>query len=56
MKMRSLLAGAASAMLALTLAACGGGGAAGEGDVPTLRRGISAKVDTLDPHKSSSAW
>ncbi|WP_370566734.1 hypothetical protein [Cyanobium sp. LEGE 06143] len=54
--MRSLLAGAASAMLALTLAACGGGGGAGEGDVPTLRRGISAKVDTLDPHKSSAAW
>ena len=56
MKMRSLLAGAASVMLALTLAACGGGGSSGDGDVPTLRRGISAKVDTLDPHKSSAAW
>lgn len=56
MKMKSLLAGAASAMLALTLAACGGGGSSGAGDVPTLRRGISAKVDTLDPHKSSAAW
>lgn len=56
MKMRSLLAGAAGVMLALTLAACGGGGSSGSQDVPTLRRGISAKVDTLDPHKSSAAW
>ena len=24
--------------------------------MPTLRRGISAKVDTLDPHKSSAQW
>lgn len=55
MKMRSLLAGAASAILAITLAACGGGSSGGD-DVPTLRRGISAKVDTLDPHKSSAAW
>lgn len=55
MKMKSLLAGAAGAMAALTLAACGGGGGSAS-DVPTLRRGISAKVDTLDPHKSSAAW
>lgn len=41
--------------LTATLAACGGGGG-GEEDVPTLRRGISAKVDTLDPHRSSAAW
>ncbi len=41
--------------LALTLAACGGGGEK-TGDVPTLRRGISAQVDTLDPHKSSAQW
>lgn len=54
MKMKSLLAGAAGVMLALTLAACGGGGRSD--DAATLRRGISAKVDTLDPHKSSAAW
>lgn len=54
MKMKSLLAGAASAIMVVALAACGGG-RSGE-DVPTLRRGISAKVDTLDPHKSSAAW
>lgn len=54
MKLRSLLAGAAGSLLVLGLAACGGG--AGGDDVPTLRRGISAKVDTLDPHKSSAAW
>lgn len=41
----------------LALAACGGGGTKEKpGDVPTLRRGISAQVDTLDPHKSSAAW
>lgn len=40
--------------LSATLAACGNG--ASEDDVPTLRRGISAKVDTLDPHRSSAAW
>lgn len=34
----------------------GGTGASGGDDVPTLRRGISAKVDTLDPHRSSAAW
>lgn len=54
MKMKSLLAGAASAIMVVALAACGGGGSGS--DVPTLRRGISAKVDTLDPHKSSAAW
>ena len=41
----------------LALSACGGGGEqAGEDDVLTLRRGISAKVDTLDPHRSSAQW
>ena len=44
------------ASLSLALAACGGGGGNGEEDVLTLRRGISAKVDTLDPHRSSAAW
>ncbi len=47
---------AAAGALALVLAACGGGGGEKAGDVPTLRRGISAKVDTLDPHKSSAQW
>ena len=48
----------ASALAALTLAACGGGNSGDEkpGDVPTLNRGISAKVDTLDPHRSSAQW
>ncbi len=55
MKMRSLMMTAIGAF-ALSLAACGGGGKAGEDDVPTLRRGISAKVGTLDPHKSSAQW
>jgi len=50
---KTLLIAAASA-LSLTLAACGGGG--GGYDVPTLNRGISAKVDTLDPHRSSAQW
>lgn len=54
MRMKTLLAGAASVIMALSVAACGGGGSGS--DVPTLRRGISAKVDTLDPHKSSAAW
>ena len=49
-RMRGLMATGA---LALVLAACGGGGGGSASDVPTLRRGISAKVDTLDPHKSS---
>jgi oligopeptide transport system substrate-binding protein len=47
---------AAAGAMALVLAACGGGGGEKAGDVPTLRRGISAKVDTLDPHKSSAQW
>ncbi len=44
---------------ASVLAACGGGNGNGSDAaerVPTLRRGISAKVDTLDPHKSSAQW
>ena len=45
-----------AAALALSLAACGGGGGDASKDVPTLRRGISAKVDTLDPNKSSAQW
>lgn len=46
---------AALATLAgIGLAACGAGGAGD--DVPTLRRGISAKVSTLDPHNSSAQW
>jgi oligopeptide transport system substrate-binding protein len=54
---RSVLAASALAFAALALAACGGGGTKEKpGDVPTLRRGISAKVDTLDPHKSSAQW
>lgn len=47
---------AAAGALALVLAACSGGGGEKASDVPTLRRGISAKVDTLDPHKSSAQW
>jgi oligopeptide transport system substrate-binding protein len=54
MNIKTLLAGSAIA-LTLALASCGGGGQAGD-DVPTLRRGISAKVDTLDPHRSSAQW
>lgn len=53
---RSVLAASAVALAAFTLAACGGGAKEKPGDVPTLRRGISAKVDTLDPHKSSAQW
>jgi oligopeptide transport system substrate-binding protein len=55
---RTLLTSSVLAIAALALAACGGGGGTTEkpGDVPTLRRGISAKVDTLDPHKSSAQW
>jgi oligopeptide transport system substrate-binding protein len=44
-----------AAALMLGLAGCGSGGQSSD-DVPTLRRGISAKVDTLDPHKSSAQW
>jgi oligopeptide transport system substrate-binding protein len=53
MRLNRLLAGTAIAC-ALALTACGGGG--GGDDTLTLRRGISAKVDTLDPHRSSAAW
>ncbi|GAB5457245.1 MAG: peptide ABC transporter substrate-binding protein [Henriciella sp.] len=53
MRYPSLITMAALA-LTLVLASCGGG-QSGD-DVPTLRRGISAKVDTLDPHRSSAAW
>jgi oligopeptide transport system substrate-binding protein len=51
---RTLLATTTAGLAALMLAACGGG--ANGDDVPTLRRGISAKVQTLDPHKSSAQW
>lgn len=51
---RTVLATTTAGLAALLLAACGGG-ARGD-DVPTLRRGISAKVQTLDPHKSSAQW
>lgn len=54
MNIKSLLIGTAIG-LSLALASCGGGGASSD-DVPTLRRGISAKVDTLDPHRSSAQW
>ncbi|MEZ5998639.1 MAG: peptide ABC transporter substrate-binding protein [Hyphomonas sp.] len=55
MKLSRLTSIAAAGVFALVLAACGGGGGKAA-DVPTLRRGISAKVDTLDPHKSSAQW
>ncbi|MEL7031660.1 MAG: peptide ABC transporter substrate-binding protein [Pseudomonadota bacterium] len=54
MRLNKLFSGAAIAF-ALALSACGGGGTGGD-DTLTLRRGISAKVDTLDPHRSSAAW
>ena len=50
----SLLA-ASAAGLFMTLAACGGGSSSDDG-AKVLRRGISAKVDTLDPHRSSAKW
>lgn len=54
MNKKQFLAGTlATAFIAL--AACGGGNVEEE-DVLTLRRGISAKVDTLDPHRSSAQW
>lgn len=55
MTLKTILMSVAGTALALTLAACGGGNGADD-DVLTLRRGISAKVDTLDPHKSSAQW
>lgn len=54
MRLNKVFAGSAIA-LGLVLSACGGGGSGGD-DTLTLRRGISAKVDTLDPHRSSAAW
>lgn len=54
MRLNKLFSGTAIAF-ALVLSACGGGGSGGD-DTLTLRRGISAKVDTLDPHRSSAAW
>lgn len=54
MRLNKVFAGTAIAF-ALVLSACGGGGS-GDDDTLTLRRGISAKVDTLDPHRSSAAW
>ena len=53
MAIKSLLTTAAIAF-SVALAGCGNG-QTGD-DVPTLRRGISAKVDTLDPHRSSAQW
>ncbi|WP_233348456.1 peptide ABC transporter substrate-binding protein [Henriciella algicola] len=57
--LKSVLLSAGAAGLVLTLAACGGSGGNGSGDgdeAAVLRRGISAKVDTLDPHRSSAKW
>lgn len=49
--------GAAAAAMMFTATACGGGGGGGgDDDAAVLRRGISAKVDTLDPHRSSAKW
>ncbi|WP_300395726.1 peptide ABC transporter substrate-binding protein [Henriciella sp.] len=53
--MKMPLWGAAAAAMMFTVAACGGGGG-GDDDAAVLRRGISAKVDTLDPHRSSAKW
>ncbi|MEM8615423.1 MAG: peptide ABC transporter substrate-binding protein [Pseudomonadota bacterium] len=55
MGLKTFLTGASIAA-ALALASCGPGQSGDGDDVPTLRRGISAKVDTLDPHRSSAAW
>ena len=56
MKFRKMaFMGAAAAAMVVSLAACGGGGG-GEDEATVLRRGISAKVDTLDPHRSSAKW
>lgn len=52
---RKIWGAGASAIMAATLVACGGGGG-DTADMPTLNRGISAKVDTLDPHRSSAQW
>ena len=53
MRLNKFLAGTALS-LSLVVTACGGDG--GEDDTLTLRRGISAKVDSLDPLRSSAAW
>ncbi|WP_233356155.1 peptide ABC transporter substrate-binding protein [Henriciella aquimarina] len=54
---KTSLLGAAAAAMVFTLAGCGGGGSGGGDDeAAVLRRGISAKVDTLDPHRSSAKW
>ncbi|MEM1146251.1 MAG: peptide ABC transporter substrate-binding protein [Pseudomonadota bacterium] len=55
MRLNRLMAGAAIA-ISLVLTACGGGAPSSEDEPLTLRRGISAKVDTLDPHRSSAQW
>lgn len=57
MKLTMMTVSALGAAAMFTLAACGGGnGGSTEDEVMTLRRGISAKVDTLDPHRSSAQW
>jgi oligopeptide transport system substrate-binding protein len=56
MMLKPLMSSTLTAALVLALSACGGGGGKAADDLPTLRRGISAKVDTLDPHKSSAQW
>ncbi len=53
---RPILTLTAAALAALVLSACGAGPQNGAEDVPALRRGISAKVSTLDPHNSSAQW
>ena len=53
MRLNKLLAGTALAC-ALVVSACGGGNV--DDDTLTLTRGISAKVATLDPPRSSAAW
>lgn len=53
MQKKQFLAGALISALCI-VSACGS--SVDEGDVLTLRRGISAKVDTLDPHRSSAQW
>ncbi len=53
MRNKNGLLTASLAALALSLAACGGGS---EISPDTLRRGISANPDSVDPHKVSSQW
>lgn len=55
--LKTPLFGAAAAAMMMSLASCGGGGGgSSDSDVAVLSRGISAKVDTLDPHRSSAKW